>query len=134
MSDQLPPIECPKTGGALPYTGDEVPSWFRPGAKVRVKSTPETRIKHGSGVRCSGALSSADCAAWAGEVGEVDLDVRPHPTAAEVAAGGCWYGGAPYVAGVGGWYQLVLVFSRGRRAHLRGSDWDLVASVKDLRR
>lgn len=29
MSDQLPPIECQKTGGALPYTGDEVPDWLR---------------------------------------------------------------------------------------------------------
>lgn len=68
LSDDLPPRKCPKTGHPLPYVGGPIPSWFREGTRVRVKSTPETRIRGGSGLRTSAGSTDADCVAWAGEI------------------------------------------------------------------
>lgn len=75
--------------------------------------------------------SKHDSAAWAGETGVVKLDVAPHKTEEEVKAGGCYYGGTPYVAGEGGYYTFVVELARGRTFTPRKpEDWALFVRVK----
>ena len=113
-------VQCPATGKPLYRTilQDEPPSWVRDGVRVKVKTTPNTRLRSrgcsGLWVRVPSWGSKNDCAAWAGEECVVKLDITPHKTDAEVQAGGCYYGGTPFVAGEGGYYAYVVEFARGR--------------------
>jgi hypothetical protein len=113
-------VPCPKTGHPLYRTvlQDQPPPWVRDGVKVKVKTTPSTRLRsrgsNGLPVRVPSYGDKNDNAAWAGEVGTVELDIMPHKTAAEVMAGGTYYGGTPYVAGEGGYYSYTVKFARGR--------------------
>lgn len=51
---------------------DKLPVRFLKARKVRVKSTPATRVKQGWGLRCrAGYSGEQDNRLWAGEVGEV---------------------------------------------------------------
>ena len=123
---------CPATGLPLPYSGNDVPRWVAEGVKVRVKSTPDTRVGNrlSRGIQMSRSRDKNDCAAWANDIGTVTRRVRPHPTQAEVDAGECWYGGKPYVAGEGGWWDWCVEFSRGRTWHPHTpDDWAKVARV-----
>ena len=125
-------VQCPATGRPLYRTilQDEPPSWVRDGVRVKVKTTPSTRLRsrgsNGLPVRVPSYGDKNDSAAWAGEVGTVELDVVPHKTEAEVKAGGVYYGGRPYVAGEGGYYSYTVKFARGRTYTPRKPDeWSL---------
>jgi hypothetical protein len=113
-------VTCPKTGHPLYRTvlQDQPPSWVRDGVKLKVKMTPNTRItsrgSSGLTVRVPSWGSKNDSAAWAGEECVIKLEVVPHKTEEEVRAGGCYYGGRPYVAGEGGYYSYTVEFARGR--------------------
>jgi hypothetical protein len=128
-------FSCPATGKPLPYVGREVPKWCQEGVKVRVKTTPNTRAgnRNSRGIRVSRSWNADDCALWAGDIGTITRRVRPHPTQAEVDAGECWYGGKPYVAGEGGWWDWSIEFSRGRVWFPSSvEDWNQFAKVKPV--
>ena len=129
-------VQCPATGRPLYRTilQDEPPSWVRDGVRVKVKTTPSTRLRSrgssGLPVRVPSYGDKNDSAAWAGEVGVVELDIIPHKTAAEVMAGGTYYGGTPYVAGEGGYYSYTVKFARGRTYTPRKpEDWGLLVRI-----
>ncbi len=132
-------VSCPATGRPLYRTilQDEPPSWVRDGVKVKVKTTPSTRLhsrgSSGLPVRVPSwgdKERKNDNAAWAGEVGTVELDIVPHKTEAEVQAGGVYYGGRPYVVGEGGYYSYTVKFARGRTYTPRKpEDWGLLVRI-----
>jgi hypothetical protein len=129
-------VPCPATGRPLYRTilQDEPPPWVRSGVRVKVKTTPSTRLRsrgsNGLPVRVPSYGDKNDSAAWAGEVGTVELDVVPHKTEAEVQAGGVYYGGTPYVAGEGGYYSYTVKFARGRTYTPRKpEDWGLLVRL-----
>ena len=130
-------VTCPKTGKPLYRTvlQDAPPPWVRDGVKLKVKTTPNTRLhsrgSSGLPVRVPSWGSKHDSAAWAGEECVIKLDITPHKTDAEVQAGGCYYGGTPFVAGEGGYYAYVVEFARGRTYTPRKpEEWALFVRVK----
>ena len=129
-------VTCPKTGKPLYRTvlQDQPPSWVRDGVRLKVKTTANTRMtrnSHGLTVRVPSWGSKHDSAAWAGEECVIKLDITPHKTDAEVQAGGCYYGGTPFVAGEGGSYSYVVEFARGRTYTPRKpEEWALFVRVK----
>ena len=129
-------VQCPATGKSLYRTilQDEPPSWVRDGVRVKVKTTPSTRLhsrgSSGLPVRVPSYGDKNDSAAWAGEVGTVELDITSHKTEAEVKAGGVYYGGTPYVVGEGGYYSYTVKFARGRTYTPRKpEDWGLLVRL-----
>lgn len=134
-----PPVACPKTGKPLSLSMSEPPpAWVRDGVKLKVKATANTRVgsrsSRGLTVRVPSWGDKNDSAAWAGEEGVIKQNIIPHKTEEEVRAGGCYYGGTPYVAGEGGYYTYTVEFSRGRTylPH-RAEDWNLFVRVKDAK-
>ena len=130
-------VTCPKTGKLLYRTvlQDAPPPWVRDGVRLKVKTTPNTRLhsrgSSGLPVRVPSWGSKHDSAAWAGEECVIKLDITPHKTDAEVQAGGCYYGGTPFVAGEGGYYSYVVEFARGRTYTPRKpEEWTLFVRVK----
>ena len=130
-------VQCHKTGLPLYRTvlQDQPPPWVRDGVRLKVKTTPNTRLhsrgSSGLPVRVPSWGSKHDSAAWAGEECVIKLDITPHKTDAEVQAGGCYYGGTPFVAGEGGYYSYVVEFARGRTYTPRKpEEWTLFVRVK----
>lgn len=140
LDSMNPPQVCPKTGLPLFRTSlqDCPPSWVKGGVNLRVKTTPETRIStrgsRGLAVRVPSWGSKNDSAAWAGEKCVVKLEITPHKTEEEVRAGGCYYGGVPFVAGEGGYYEFVIFFDRGRTfVPRKPEDWASFVRVRASR-
>mgnify|MGYP000205022607 CR=1 FL=1 len=138
-------VPCPETGKPLYRTilQDEPPPWVRDGVRVKVKTTPSTRLRsrgsNGLPVRVPSYGDKKDNAAWAGEVGTVELDIMPHKTEAEVQAVLRDYlaeqlRGEPLLPGVDALDAGDWLARMGLSFILAGGRWDLSdrASVRQL--
>lgn len=89
----------------VPYIGDTMPKWVADGAVVKVKSTTETRFKRGRGLSTSAGCHTNDNAAFAGEIGIIEMSRG------------------------NGWWCWRVGFSRGRWITLDKSTLDVLVRV-----